>query len=90
MFAGISYAKVDPKTCVGMWLFDEDEGDIAEDSSEKGNDGTIQNSEWIDGKFGKALELDGATSSVEIALDVDLNKDQTFSMSCWYWGPVRL
>jgi hypothetical protein len=83
LFAVSSEAKIDPKTCVGMWLFDEDEGDIAEDSSEKGNDGTIQNADRVDGKFGKALEFDGAASSVEITLDViDLNKDQTFSV--WF------
>ena len=85
MFAGISYAKIDPKTCVGMWLFDGDEDDVAEDSSEKGNDGNIVGkAKRVNGKFGTALEFDGGTSSVEIALDVlDLNKDQSFSV-CGY------
>ena len=70
MFAGVSYAKIDPNTCVGMWIFDENEGDIAKDSSGKGHDGTIQNAKRVDGKFGAALELDGATSTVEITLNV--------------------
>ena len=84
MFAGISYAKIDPKTCVGMWLLDEDDGDVAKDSSEKGNDGTIVGkAKWIDGKFGTALELDGGTASLDIPFDaIDINKDQTFSV--WF------
>jgi hypothetical protein len=41
MFVGISSAKIDLETCVGMWLFDEGSGDVAKDSSGKGNDGDI-------------------------------------------------
>ena len=33
-----SFAELDPETCVGVWLFDEGEGDIAADSSGEGND----------------------------------------------------
>ena len=33
MVSGISSAKVSFKDCVGMWLFDEDKGDVAKDSS---------------------------------------------------------
>jgi len=66
VFAGISYAKVDPKTCVGAWLFDEGKGDTVEDSSEYGNDGTLTNGpEWADGKFGGALEFQGRVNGVK-------------------------
>lgn len=68
MFAGISSARIDLETCVGMWLFDEGKGDIVKDSSGNGNDGTLENGpKWVDGKFGKALEFDGADDYVEVA-----------------------
>ena len=42
--------------------FDNDSGSTAQDSSSFGNDATFQgNPQWISGKFGQALELDGAT-----------------------------
>ena len=59
ILANSSYAMVAPGTAVGVWLFDEDEGDVARDSSKNGNDGTILGGEWVDGKFGKALKFNG-------------------------------
>jgi hypothetical protein len=61
MFVGLSYA-IDEGSILGMWLFDEGEGDTAKDSSANGNDGQINGAQWVDGKFGKALEFDGAES----------------------------
>jgi len=67
MLAGISDAKIDPKTAVGIWLFDEGSGDTAKDSSKNGNDGILIGSpEWVDGEFSKALKFDGASAYVEI------------------------
>ena len=84
MVSGISSAKVDFRDCVGMWLFDEDKGDVAKDSSSKGNDGEIiGKAKRVAGKFGSALKFDGVTAAVSIELDVmDLNKDQSFSL--WF------
>ncbi|MFQ6115021.1 MAG: LamG domain-containing protein [bacterium] len=66
-FMDLGYAKIDPETCIGLWLFDEGEGDIAKDSSLNGNDGEfVQNPKWVDGKLGKALEFDGAGSHVAV------------------------
>jgi len=61
-FADVSHAKIDPKTVAGLWLFDdEDEGDVAEDSSGNGNHGALMGKpKWVDGKFGKALEFFGS------------------------------
>ena len=54
------YATIDPETIVGMWLFDEGEGDVAEDSSGNSNEMNLDNGvEWVEGKFGKALGFDG-------------------------------
>ena len=78
-----SYAEVDIQTCVGMWLFDDDEGDVATDSSGNGNDGNFKGDpEWVDGKFGTALEFDGAGSYVEIPNSESLNGD-SFTLSLW-------
>ena len=55
-----SYAKIDPETIVGMWLFDEGSGKDPEDSSKNKNDGTFfGDPEWVDGKYGGALDFDG-------------------------------
>lgn len=61
-----TYAKIEPKNIVGMWLFDEGSGDVASDSSENGNDGTLLNKpKWVAGKFGRALEFNGSNTSVD-------------------------
>jgi hypothetical protein len=73
LITGISYAEIDPESIAGMWLFDEGSGNVAEDSSGKGNNGTIHGgAEWVSGKFGKALSLDGSDDYVEIAHDDSL------------------
>ena len=41
VLTGQSSAQIDPETLVGAWLFDENKGDIAEDASGNGNDGTL-------------------------------------------------
>ncbi|MEK7399193.1 MAG: LamG domain-containing protein [Candidatus Poribacteria bacterium] len=90
-FAGLlttsSYAKIDPKTCVGMWLFDEGSGKTAKDFSGNGNDGTLMsNPKWVDGKFGKALEFDGVASYVELP-QLPGQTNQSLSFVAWIkWG----
>jgi len=67
LFIGQTVAKIDPKTLVGAWLFDENQGNTAKDASGNGNPGTLDKTpKWVDGKFGKALEFNG-TNGVEIA-----------------------
>ncbi|MBT3265794.1 LamG domain-containing protein [Candidatus Poribacteria bacterium] len=66
VFVGQASADIDLATLAGAWLFDENAGDVARDASTNGNDGTLlKGPDWVDGKFGKALEFDG-TSGVEI------------------------
>jgi len=67
MFAHLSYAKIDTAKIVGVWLFDEGKGDVAKDSSGNGNDGKLmKNPQWVDGKFGTALEFDGTDDYVDV------------------------
>ena len=66
IFTNIGSA-IDLETVTGMWLFDEVVDDIAKDSSENANDGTILGgAESVEGKFGsKGLELDGVDGHVK-------------------------
>ncbi len=85
MFVGTSSAKIDFGDCVGMWLFDEGNGNKAKDSSGTGNDGTIEGgAKWVDGKFGKALSLDGSDDYVEIAHDASLNVGAEHTIALWF------
>lgn len=61
-------ADIDPTTAVGVWLLNETAGDIAHDSTENRNDGTLESEpKWVpDGKFGNALELDGTDDYVSV------------------------
>ena len=83
MLAISSDAVLDPKTYVGIWKFDEGKGDTAKDSSGNGNDGTLTNKpKWVDGKFGKALELDGS-SFVDMGNDKSLQFDGDVTIVFW-------
>ena len=63
---------IDQNTIVGLWLFDEGNGEIAQDSSENGNDGNVVSPNWVDGQFGEALELIGS-GYVEVPASECLN-----------------
>lgn len=68
VFTSLSYARIDPESIVGLWLFDEGKGDTVKDSSGKENDGTLMNTPaWVKGKFGTALDFDGKDDSISIA-----------------------
>ena len=55
-----SFAELDPETYIGVWKFDEGNGDVAKDSTENEHDGQFVNDlKWVEGKFGDALEFDG-------------------------------
>ena len=81
MVVNICSAKIDPESVVGMWLFDESKGDIAKDSSGKGNDGElIDNPKWVDGEFENALSLDGDGDYVNVPNTFNL-ESASFSIS---------
>ena len=83
-----SLAEIDPESITGMWLFDEGKGDTATDSSENGNDGEIHGAKWVDGKFGKALEFDGASNWVEVphSNTVGFKAGVSFTITCFFKG----
>ena len=64
MAATMSFAAIDPSTIVGLWHFDEGDGNIVADSSGNGHDGEIDGAIWSGGKLGDGLEFDGDDSVI--------------------------
>ncbi len=76
---------IDPKTCVGAWLFDEGNGNTAFDLSGNKNDGTLMNKPtWVDGKFGKALSFDGIDDYVALPT-IKMDNWAGLTIVAWVW-----
>ncbi len=84
----LSFADIDSATIMGMWLFDDGNGNTATDSSGQGNDGDIHGAKWVDGKFGKALEFDGTDNWVEVphSNTVGFKGGVSFTITCYFKG----
>ncbi|MEK7400673.1 MAG: LamG domain-containing protein [Candidatus Poribacteria bacterium] len=79
-----SYARYDPKTLAGIWLFDEGKGNTTADSSGNKNDGTFKGSpKWSDGKFSKCLEFDGASAYVDCGNGESLDITKAITVAAW-------
>ncbi len=79
------YAEMGLENAVGIWLFDEGNGDTAKDSSESGNDGQIMNGpEWVDGKSGKALNFDGVDNYINLPA-VTSDSWEGMTVMAWVW-----
>jgi len=69
---------------VGYWSFDEGQGTVVHDQSGSGNDGTINGSPlWIEGPFGKALQLNGTSDYVDCGNAESLNITDKLTVSAW-------
>lgn len=81
-FASSAFAQKDESLCA-YWSFDEGKGDTVKDQSGNGNDGTISGEvNWVDGKFGKALEF--ASGSNILINDSDTMKDMDeYTIGMW-------
>jgi len=78
LVAGVSTADV-----VGLWLFDEGQGNTVKDSSDNGNDGVIEGAQWATGKFGSGLLFDGETTRVVIPSSDSLNPPEQVTVEAW-------
>ena len=80
-----STAQIDPANALGIYLMDEGEGNTIGDSSGNGSDGKLMNDpQWVDGKFGKALKFDGLTTVVELNNPMNVGDFGTsHSISVW-------
>ncbi len=75
------HANIDADSILGMWLFDDGNGDVATDASGNGNDGTlISNPKWVDGKTGMGLEFEFGANSYVIA---PLPHSNTVTVALW-------
>jgi len=79
----LAYTNVLEAGLVAYWPFDEGKGKDAEDASDNSNDGDINGAEWVDGKFGKALEFDGNFVLVPNDDSYNFTKEQSFSIVLW-------
>jgi len=79
---------------VGAWHFDEGAGNIAHDTSGEGDDGTLHDAnttnddgdtppQWVEGKFGKALEFDGEDDYVDCGDDESLDITDEITVMAW-------
>jgi len=60
IFVASSEARIDLESLMGMWLFEENKGDIVSDQSDNRHDGKFVNDvEWTEGKFSQAVVLTG-------------------------------
>ena len=59
MFILHSEAKIDPKTAMGVWLFDEGAGNVVKDISGNSNHGEIQGAKWDKHKKVSVLSFNG-------------------------------
>ena len=84
ILAGVSDAKIDAGSCLGLWLFDEGKGEVAKDSSGNGNHGTLKNGAiCTDGKYGKAVDLDGSDDYFEIPDGPSLDGMEEITVAAW-------
>jgi len=73
---------------VGSWHFDEGSGTTAYDTSGNDNDGSLTNmdpdTDWVDGKFGKALSFDGTDDYIDCGNPSSLDlSGKSKTVECW-------
>ena len=80
-----SFARIDPGTVAGAWLFDEEDAEVVEDVSGNGNNGTVKSApKWDKGKFGNAIVLDGIDDYVNCGAQENLSVEtDDFSIVAW-------
>lgn len=83
ILTGQSSAKLDLKTAAGIWLLDEGKGDTAKDSSENGNDGTLQGPKYVKGQVGTALSFNGVSDRVVIPDADSLDLPKAWTITAW-------
>lgn len=84
LFASTVLAQDLDESMVLYLAFDEGDGDTTKDYSQYGNDGTLNgNPDWVDGKFGTALEFNG-TQWVEVSSTPELQIGDQLTMMAWF------
>ena len=89
LLSQVSLAKVKSESMVAVWLFDEGKGSVVTDSTGNGHDGKIEKgAKWVNGRFGKALEFDGADDWVSVPHSKNLGfaSGKSFTITVHYKG----
>ena len=68
---------------VGSWSFDEASGATVQDSSGRGNPGTISGSARVAGRFGGGLSFDGINDWVTVADSASLDLTAAMTLEAW-------
>lgn len=75
---------IETSAILGLWLFDENGGNVVTDSSPNGRNGTIKgNVKWVKGKFNSALQFPGQSGNYVIIPHDDGLNVRTFSVTAW-------
>ena len=79
------FSVVDPETAVGVWLFNEEKGDVAKDLTENALDAKFLDPvKWTDGKFDSGLEFkSGGLANAGVSQVLNVGK-ANFSMMAWF------
>lgn len=81
----LSIANVADDGLVGYWAFDEAAGDKASDATGNGHNGQFEGApKWVEGKFGSALEFDGATDYVAVTDHDSLDFEENLTIMAWF------
>jgi hypothetical protein len=79
-----AHAGIVPESMVAAWLLDEGEGNVIEDFSGNDHEGSIAGAiEWIDGKFGEAIEFSGGSINVPDHESLNFD-DESFTVVIWF------
>ncbi len=66
--------------------FEEGTGKVAKDKSGNGNDGTLEgDTKWTDGKYGKAISLNGKDSGVTVPDSDSLDTPDEITVEAWIY-----
>ena len=74
---------IEPGSAMAIWLLDEGDGDVINDSSGNENHGELQGGKWIDGPSGPALSLDGVNDRVIVPDSDSLYADKAWTITAW-------
>ena len=69
----------------GMWLFDEGEGDTAEDASGNRHHGTFVNAAWTEGRYGSAAQFTPGENYVEVKTTEGLSPTDEMTVTAWVY-----
>ena len=84
MLVSAGDAQIDAEAVVGIWPFDEKEGQVAKDRSGNGNHGKLKNGpQWVESRIGSGLRFDGVDDYVDCGNDASLNTTDAITVMAW-------